>query len=160
MQVDNAKTFIVSGYNDSVIECVVDTYEKYKNQTAQLVDDIRGCDYETQLQAVFGYLIENVTYKEDPDGVQYVKTPARLLSDGIGDCKSMSIFIASCLYSLKIPCVLRFVGFTDRKIYNHVYVVANPNTDREIILDPVERIDGEPVFDYARPYTVKIDYKA
>jgi hypothetical protein len=157
MKIDGQKIFVVSGYNDSVVDCVIDTYEQFKNQTSQLVDDIRAEDYETQCKSVFGYLLDNVVYREDPDGVQFVKTPARLILDGVGDCKSMSIFIGSCLHCLGIPFVFRFVGFSPRKIYNHVYIVANPGTEKEIILDAVERIDGEPVFDYARQFTVKKD---
>ena len=159
MKVDGKKTFIVSGYNSDVLKTVIDTYELSKEQTNDIVDDIRGCDYRTQCEAVFGYLLENVVYREDPDGVQLVKTPARLIHDGIGDCKSMSIFIGSCLHCLEIPFVFRFVGFGNKKIYNHVYIVANPGTAQELILDPVERIDGEPVFDYARIFTVKKDVK-
>lgn len=159
MKADGKKIFVVSGYNDSVVDCVISTYEAYKEQPSQLVDDIRCEDYETQCRAVFGYLLENVVYREDPDGVQLVKTPARLIYDGVGDCKSMSIFIGACLHCLGIPFVFRFVGFSPRKIYNHVYIVANPNTNKEIILDAVERINGEPVFDYARQFVVKKDIK-
>ena len=157
MKIDGKKTFIVSGRNKDVLRVVLDTYELSKEQTNELVEEIRGCDYTTQCEAVFGYLIENVTYREDTDGVQLVKTPARLIHDGVGDCKSMSIFIASCLHCLDIPFVFRFVGFGKDKIYNHVYVVANPDTSKQLILDPVERVDGEPVFDYARSFIHKKD---
>lgn len=157
MKIDGKKTFIVSGYNKDVLRVVLDTYELSKEQTYEIVEEIRECDYQTQCEAIFGYLIEKVQYKEDPNGVQLVKTPARLISDGIGDCKSMSIFIASCLHCLGIPFVFRFVGFGKEKIYNHVYVVANPGTSKQLIIDPVERVDGEPVFDYARSFIHKKD---
>ena len=159
MKIDGKKTFIVSGYNKDVLRVVLDTYELSKEQTNELVEEIRECDYQTQCEAVFGYLIDNVQYKEDPNGVQLVKTPARLISDGIGDCKSMSIFIGSCLHCLGIPFIFRFVGFGNEKIYNHVYVVANPGTNKQLILDPVERIDGYPVFDYARSFIHKKDVR-
>ena len=157
MKVDEKKTFVVSGYNADVLRVVLDTYELSKEQTNEIVEDIRCCDYRTQCEAIFGYVIEKVQYREDPNGVQLVKTPARLIADGIGDCKSMSIFIASCLHCLGIPFVFRFVGWNREKIYNHVYIVANPNTFNQIIIDPVERIDGEPVFDYARDFVYKKD---
>lgn len=159
MRVENKKTFVVAGYNNDVLKCVLDTYSVSKNQTNSILNEIRDCDYNTQCEAIFGYLIDKVTYREDPDGVQLVKTPARLLHDGVGDCKSMSIFIASCLHCLGIPFVFRFVGFTNNQIYSHVYVVANPGTAKQVILDPVERIDGEPVYDYAREYVVKKDIR-
>lgn len=159
MRVDNRKTFVVAGYNHDVLRCVIDTYNASKEQTNSILNYIRDCDYNTQCEAIFGYLIDNVTYREDPGGVQLVKTPARLLHDGVGDCKSMSIFIASCLHCLGVPFVFRFVGFTSNQIYSHVYVVANPGTDKQIILDPVERIDGEPVYNYARKYKVKKDIR-
>lgn len=160
MWVENKKTFVRKGLNQDVLNEVLATYEIYKDQPNEILDDIRQLDYTTQCAAIFGYLVENVTYREDPIGEQYVQSPGYLIRKSkVGDCKSMSVFIGSCLHCLGIPFVFRFVGFANNGIYSHVYIVANPDTHNQIILDPVERIDGEPVFDYARPYVIKKDVR-
>ena len=117
---------------------------------------LRGMDTEEICYSLFCYVLDNVQYKEDPGNNQFVKTPARLIRDGVGDCKSMCIFICSCVKCLGIPCKMRFVSFDEREIYSHVYAVAIAD-GREIIVDPVERLNSEPVFDWARAYTYKKD---
>lgn len=159
MMSDGRNTFVVKGYNVDVMSVVMETYSRFKNQPAELMEELYGRDADTVCESVFDYVIDNVRYVEDPEGVQLVKTPARLLKDGQGDCKSMAIFIGACLHCVNIPFVFRFVGFTDKKIYNHVYIVAYPGSSREIVLDPVERVDGEPVYNYARGYKVKKDIR-
>lgn len=160
MRVEGIDKFITRGKNIAVLDTVIDTYNMSKDQPLDILVELQGCDYATQCAAIFGYVIDKVHYVEDPDGVQLVKTPARLIADGTGDCKSMAIFIGACLHCLDIPFVFRFVGFARKNVYNHVYIVAKPGTMEQIVLDPVERVDGEPVFDYARPYYItKIDIK-
>lgn len=151
--------FRTRGNNEDVINEVLAVFDDYKEQPSRIVAPLMGYDYTTICRTIFDYVIEHVIYKEDPDGVQYVKTPARLISDGVGDCKSMSIFIASCLYCLQVPFCFRFVSFNDMFIYTHVYIAVMPGTEYEIILDPVERVKGLPAFNYARPYAVKKDVK-
>ncbi len=159
MEINNKNEFIIKGYNEDIVAIVIDTYKQYKNQPVALVDELHRHNIDVQCESIFDYLVNNVQYKEDDAGVQLIKTPGRLLADGVGDCKSMSIFIGACLNCLNVPFVFRFVGFNKNKIYNHVYIVAMPGTDDEIILDPVERIDDMPVYNYAREFVIKKDIK-
>lgn len=156
---DGRATLVRRGKNRDVIEVLMETYRLYKGQCAPLVEALAGEDEETALQTVFQYVLENVRYREDPMPRQDIKTPARLLADGVGDCKSMALFIASCLHCLGIPFVFRFVSFNGTAVYSHVYIVARPGTEWQRTLDPVERVDREPVYDYARPYTLKLDIR-
>lgn len=147
---------------------VISCYRDYSTQCAEIVEPLKEMDYETQCRSVFDYVCKNVRYIADA-GDQLIKSPARLLADGYGDCKSMSIFTASCLTCLKIPFVFRFVSFTNSDNYTHVYIVACPDTENQIIIDPVERTDmngnfvdstiGNFVFNKARPYKRKMDVK-
>lgn len=160
MIVTGDNRYIKTGLNQDVIECVIGMYEQYKNQPITLVNDLRGLSVDDVCYSLFDYVLENVQYKEDPDGYQYVKTPARLLSDGIGDCKSMTIFIASCLHCLEIPHIIRFVNFDGGSQYTHVYPVAIDEHGQEIIVDCVERDSmKQPIYNYARPFKKKIDFK-
>lgn len=152
------KTVTHSGTNATVIKSIKEVYDEYKESVKPITVDLVGLDLYNQCYSIFSYILENVRYKEDEGNNQYIKTPARLLADGVGDCKSMAILAASCLYTLGVPCVLRFVSFNDSPIYTHTYVVVNDG-NRMIIIDPVERVDGQPLFDYARPYKLKKDIR-
>lgn len=141
------------GTTNDIINEVLNTYQDTWHTTAELAETLRRGTEEDTCRAVFDFIIENVNYNEDPDGVQWIRTPARLLHDGEGDCKSMAILSASLLNNLGIPCFFRFASFSKNNQITHVYTV----TESGIIIDPVERIDGQPVFNYASQYTYKKD---
>lgn len=142
---------------DTVISVYLDTY-KSVNELAQSFKSPslgeRDLGRGQICRNIFNYVISNVRYIEDPFGVQWVKEPARLLADKSGDCKSMAIFICSCLKCLNIPHFFRFVSFNGRKEATHVYAVAIDEYGNEIYIDPVVR----PVqFNKQEKYTYKSD---
>lgn len=141
------------GTTKDIINEVLNTYQDTWYTTAELAETLRRGTEEETCRAVFDFIVDNVNYNEDPDGVQWIRTPARLLHDGEGDCKSMAILSASLLNNLGIPCFFRFVSFSKNNQITHVYTV----TESGIIIDPVERIDEQPVFNYASEYTYKKD---
>lgn len=159
MQVFGNDRLLAVGENLHVLDGETQVYEAYKDQPMELVEDLRGLTIDEQCRSIFAYLVEHVRYRLDPDGVQYIKTPARLLSDGEGDCKSLAMFICCCLHCLGITNIFRFVNFDGGRQYSHVYAVAIDENGREIILDPCELDNnGVPVYDYARPYQKKKDF--
>lgn len=154
LQIDGRNTLKKRrGTTNDIINEVLNTYQDTWHTTAELAESLRRGTEEETCRAVFDFIIANVNYNEDPDGVQWIRTPARLLHDGEGDCKSMAILSASLLNNLGIPCFFRFVSFSKNNQITHVYTV----TESGIIIDPVERIDGQPVFNYASKYTYKKD---
>ncbi len=154
LQIDGRNTIKKRrGTTKDIINEVLNTYQDTWHTTADLAESLRRGTEEETCRAVFDFIVENVNYNEDPDGVQWIRTPARLLHDGEGDCKSMAILSASLLNNLGIPCFFRFVSFSKNNQITHVYTV----TESGIIIDPVERIDGGPVFNYASQYTYKKD---
>lgn len=154
LQIDGRNTIKKRrGTTKDIINEVLNTYQDTWHTTAELAESLRRGTEEDTCKAVFDFIIENVNYNEDPNGVQWIRTPARLLHDGEGDCKSMAILSASLLNNLGIPCFFRFVSFSKNNQITHVYTV----TESGIIIDPVERIDGQPVFNYASQYTYKKD---
>lgn len=157
--IENKKILITSkGGNKQVINTILEVLRDNLNTCKHIVQFIRDLDVYSQCYSIFDYVVNHVAYVEDPGNNQYVKTPARTLNDGYADCKSMAILIACCLQALNIDYVIRFVDFKGNKIYTHVYVVAFDD-GREIIIDPVERVNGLPKFDYATKWINKIDYK-
>lgn len=146
---------ICIGVNSDVVSCWEKVFEQYKEQTAPILEpELYNLPVDERCRAVFSYLARNVRYKLDPIGNQYIKTPARLLSDGEGDCKSLTMFIASCLYCLHVPVIVRFVNFDGGYQYSHVYPVAIDENGNEIVLDACETDTvGQPKYNYARSYS-------
>ena len=164
MIADGRNELLSIGVNSDVLRCWQACYERFKEQPRDLVSEIRYCgSIDDRCQAVFGYLCNHVTYLLDRDGEQYIKSPARLLADGCGDCKSLTMFIACCLHCLGIKCKVRFVNFDGGSQYTHVYPVAIDEYGREIIMDMCEtdtgiESDGTPLYNYARPYKKKKEF--
>lgn len=160
---DGRNELLKVGVNSDVVKCWQACYERFKDQPRDLVEDIKySGTIDERCQAVFGYLCNNVYYQLDKDGDQYIKSPARLLADGYGDCKSLTMFIACCLHCLGIKCIVRFVNFDGGFQYSHVYPVAVDEYGKEIIMDMCETDRGSetvgiPLYDYARPYKKKKD---
>ncbi len=140
---------------NDIVKVVVSVNRDYWHQCSEFAKQFqRPTEYET-CKAVNDFVVENIQYKEDGSTHQYVKTPARLLKDKEGDCKSMSIFVASCLTCLQIPCSLRFVSFGSTDV-KHVYVV----TQSGLNVDPVEMIQKRRKFGEITLFTHHIDMKA
>lgn len=151
--------FLKFGNNADVLNFVNQCYKKWREQPRAMVQGISDLPVEVQCRAIFDHVLENVQYCVDEPGAQYIKSPARLIADGKGDCKSMTIFIASCLHCLGIPHIIRFVNFDGDNQYTHVYPIAIDG-DNMIILDAVERDpQGNPIYNYARPCVRKKDIR-
>lgn len=158
MEATGKNQYITFGSNKDVIKYIINYYEKWKNQPQNIVGELRNIPIRDVCYSIFCYVIENVEYKEDVNGYQFIKSPARLLKDGVGDCKSMTLFIASCLHCLGIKHTIRFVNFDGGEQFTHVYPIAYDEQGNTIIIDCVERdAQGEPIFDYARNYYKKYD---
>ena len=155
---DGKNTFLMSGLNGDIVTCWKKCYERFKNQPMDIIsEDVRRAStIDAKCQTIFGYMVSNTRYQLDADGEQLIKSPARLLADGCGDCKSYTMFIACCLHCLGIPCKVRFVNFDGGKQYTHVYPVAIDEQGNEIPMDACELdTDGTPLYDYARRYMKK-----
>lgn len=156
---DGKNTLMVVGLNDDVVKCELACYDKWKNQPAELVQGLSGTVDEC-CEAIFSYLTEHVVYRLDEDGKQFIKSPARLLKDGYGDCKSLTMFIACCLHCLGIEHIIRFVNYDGGSQYTHVYPVAIDENGNEIILDACEKdTDGVILYNYARDSKRQKNYR-
>ena len=112
------------GTTADIITEVMDCYNDTVMQTTEAAKYLTGAtDLDSAMNAA-KFCDDFVKYKIDPNGVQWVKTPARLFKDGKGDCKSYSILINSCLANMGIPHLFRFVSYDNSDEYSHVYPVA------------------------------------
>ena len=156
---DGVNRLMKIGFNGDVVNAWKEVYRRSKNQPKAIIQqDLYNASVDDKCRAIFSYLVRNVSYKLDPYGNQYIKTPARLLEDGNGDCKSFTMFIASCLHCLHVPHIVRFVNFDGGNQYTHVYPVALDEYNNEIVLDACE-LDARnrPLYNYARKYAKKKD---
>lgn len=99
---------------------------------------------EATCRAIFNFLKKNISYKIEPVKSQSVKSPAALIHQGYGDCKHYSLFTAGILNSLdrlglqKISYSYRFASYDLFDVEpKHVFVVAFPNSNKELWIDPV-----------------------
>ena len=156
---DGQNRFIMAGVNGDIISCWKKCYEQFCEQPRDLVNQLRGYSIDSTCQAIFDYMIKRTYYQLDDDGEQLIKSPARLIADGCGDCKSYTMFIACCLHCLDIPCIVRFVNFDGGDQYTHVYPVAIDENGNEIVMDACELDNDQKtvLYDYAREYAKKKD---
>lgn len=111
------------GYTMDIVKAVVDVYDTSRTT---IPDELICCCSDSDEEACFfiaQWVDDNISYKKDPEGEQWIKTPARLISDGEGDCKSFSILICAFLTEIGIPNKFRFVSYRGQD-YTHVYPVA------------------------------------
>ena len=158
-QAENKNTIINRrGKTEDIMQAVIDCYNSDYAQVRELAESLPGDDTLSRCRAVFDFVDKNIRYQMDPLQKQWIRTPARLWSDGEGDCKSFSIFICSCLRCMGIPHLFRFAAYEGASDPTHVYAVAIDEAGKEIIVDPVYRDEsGKAVFNKECPYTKKID---
>lgn len=133
---NNVDVMHENGSTKDIISVIMYADQHSAQYTKEFAQTFTGDVYDITDQ-LYHFVQNNITYKEDPPGVQWIKSPAQLWSDKIGDCKSFSIFIGSVLKNLGIRFVYRFVSFTRTGDVSHVYIVAYDNDGNEIILDAV-----------------------
>lgn len=145
-----------NGLTNNIIDGLNKSFSKAKKDVCKFAENFRGENTLESGYNIWNYIKENVVYKRDPDGVQIIKMPGALIKNGNtlgGDCKSMSLTIASVLSCLGAKNVrLRYVSFLNDKIPTHVYTVF----DYEGQTIPVDSVIEK--FNYEKPYTYKIDY--
>jgi hypothetical protein len=107
------------------------------------------------LNDLWRFVKYRIQYREDPDGVQYVKYPARLWADRVGDCKSFTLFIVSVLQNLGIRYTIRFTSYKKgSRTVTHVYPVAHLDNGETVIVDAVWYY-----FNSQKSYAYVEDYK-
>jgi hypothetical protein len=116
-----------SGITADIMQAIFDTFQNSYRQTEVFAREFRlkcNCTHKI-LKNIWQFAKENIKYKLDPIGNQFIKTPSVTIRDGFGDCKAYSILIASLLKNLSIPFVFRLVTYDPSNTdVTHIYVVA------------------------------------
>ena len=115
----------------------------------EIVGDVRGHDFDNEVERIFRFARDRITYRKDPFAVERVadlwSTLYALNPRGPeGDCGIKSHFIATCCATLgHKPFFVVIKQRENQRAFNHVYAAALVN-DRLRYLDatPEERPSG------------------
>ena len=146
-----------------IMQGLVKCHELHRKEYDKIANYFRGKSTNEIAYKIWSYLKKNVKYVIEPDHAQFLKSPSAILATGSttgSDCKNYSLFAGGILEALnrkgyKIPFVYRFASYRlNDKIPQHVFVVLNPNTKKEIWLDAVL-----PHYNQKKQYFYHIDKK-
>lgn len=133
------------GSTKDIISAIGYADERSAPFTERFSEALKGMSKFDAARNIWYFLKNNIRYVEDSDsygkGFQFVKSPAQLVTDGTGDCKSLSVFTGSVLQNLGIPYQYKFTAYhdpadPDNRNVKHVYVIV-PDGKRNIIIDAV-----------------------
>lgn len=149
-----------AGDTDDIIKAILSAVKDVRGQTADFSRQFTGD--RAGLKKLFWWVKENIEYKEDPLGVQWIREPARLWHDGVGDCKSYTLFIVSVLENMGLRYSIKFVN-TERpgkRTVNHVYPVAILDDGEKVVIDAVyHTFNAEHPYHYAKTYKMAEIYR-
>jgi len=129
---------VIAGNTEDIVSEILRVYKKYVPQLKEFAQGFQvpcRCP-EKVAEKIWYWIKSNIRYQRDPAGVQWIKSPAKTIQDGYGDCKTYSIVTMSILHHLGIKAFFRFASYKPEKPLHHVYVVI-PHGEKEIIIDAV-----------------------
>lgn len=157
------KVLIADQQVSDIISGIMDAHIKYAPEYNKISQSFAGRDAKATARNIYDFLKKNVNYVIEPDEKQTIKSPAAILYTGKttgSDCKNYSLFTAGILDALNrsgfpINWTFRFASYRMfDKMPHHVFVVINPDTNKEIWVDPV--LNG---FNLKKQYYYKLDKK-
>lgn len=149
-----------NGNTSDIINVVMAAYDSENDaQIERIARSLVGNNIYSTCRNIWAYLIDNVKYQADGEtGLgEMIRTPARLLHDGTGDCKSYSLFTATVLRFLNIKHVFRFASYNSNPEATHVYIIAYDEQGDEVCIDAVAAVQINADFDDEKQYNFKCD---
>lgn len=144
-QATNRKDLLKSSGNTAdIISAILYADSQSASYTKELATQLQKPTVLDTCRAIYDFVKQNIEYKEDPDGFQFVQSPGHLYwgdkskGNGQGDCKSMSVFCGSILQNLGIKYAFRFVSQDRSKDLHHVFIVVPNEIGKPICLDCVD----------------------
>lgn len=117
---------------------------KNKPQTKDLINKLkRNNDFETA-KAIFNYVVQNVQYKYDPQGIELVKSIKHTIFGNMrwGDCDDLTVALNTLLEAAGIHTAIKTIAWRPgNRNFSHVYTIAT--IDGKIYpLDPTMKAKG------------------
>lgn len=110
---------------------------------------VKPKDKLSLIVAVYNWFLPRYHFVHDPDDVEQVKDPVRMLREikltgiVVGDCDDATTFLMACMRCLGIATKPVRVGFRPPTLagvegpFTHVYAVARDQQGTTVVLDPV-----------------------
>lgn len=92
-----------------------------RRKAEQIVEHVGQKDWVGEARAIHAYVRDRIAYRLDPNDIEMVKTPLKVLETSNGDCDDKSVLAAALLESIGHPARLVAVGFIPGEL-SHVYV--------------------------------------
>jgi hypothetical protein len=146
-----------------IITGMLNAHTKYAPEYQKIAQSFAGRDVKSTARNIYDFLKNNVNYVIEPDDKQMLKSPSAILYTGKttgSDCKNYALFTAGILDALNrsgfpIKWAFRYASYKMLdKMPHHTFVVINPDTNKEIWIDPV--LNG---FNLKKQYYYKLDKK-
>ena len=151
------KVNAIDGYNSNIIEGINEAFYRALAETRPMSQDFKGENRMASAFNVWQFIKKTIKYQKDPDSYQMIRLPGRLLQDGEGDCKSVSIMAAAILKNLGFPVMFRYASYKSDPTPTHVYVVTFDKDNSPIIVDPVwPKFNSEAKYRHKRDVLMKV----
>lgn len=123
-------------------------------QASKIAPLLKGRDLYETCSNIWHFLYEHVKYKKDEDGIEQVRSFARLWHDRFSgvDCDCFTTSVLSLLAHHNIKGVMRITKYKQNH-FQHIYVIVPTGKGDYITIDCV--VDK---FDYEEPYSEKKDF--
>lgn len=160
---NSAKMLVPDQQVSDIITGMLNAHTKYAPEYQKIAQSFAGRDVKSTARNIYDFLKKNVNYVIEPDDKQMLKSPSAILYTGKttgSDCKNYALFTAGILDALNragfpIKWTFRFASYRMfDKMPHHTFVVINPDTNKEIWIDPV--LNG---FNLKKQYYYKLDKK-
>lgn len=141
------ETIIRNGSVKDTVSEMKKIIRDYSWQTKKIAPKLKGKDVYDTCQNIWNFLYTHIKYKEDDEGQEQLRTPARSFAQrrtrGI-DCDDFSIFCGCLLYNLRIPFYIRIARYSGKDYFQHVYPVVPLTHKAYITIDAVlDKYDAE-----------------
>lgn len=135
-----------NGKTKDIVKVVLDVERTDRDDTVEFAKNFKPTT--AGMAKLYRWVKNNIIYKEDPPGVQWIQTPSYLAFTKVGDCKSFTVFLCSVFYNMGLDYFIEFAAYPNRqnsKRLTHVYPIVILPTGQQIPMDVVYSvIEGGP----------------
>jgi hypothetical protein len=88
--------------------------------------ELRGLSVYSACEKLWHFVKYHIRYKKDKRGLEQVRSPRRLIHDGVGDCDCFTTFIDSCLTALGVKGIInRITKYDGKDYFQHIYPIVS-----------------------------------
>jgi hypothetical protein len=127
----------MSSLNDT-LRLIVELVKESKESITPLAMELRGKTLSETSRNIWDFIKENIRYVKDDPKIEQVRTSARILADGYGDCDCFTQFACSIFYALEYNPFFYVVAFNGNPESEHIYAGVADN-----IIDAVMPVYGK-----------------